>query len=108
MLGLFVFAAIIEPAFAVTPSVSMIESVAGTTAPRTTKEDVGAGLENSEESITIKLYDAFRIDWLQMVIVEITASVAAGTTYTFVCVFADGLIAPSLLKFCGIFTFLIT
>ena len=52
----------IEPAFAVTPSVSIIESVAGTTAPRTTKEDVGAGLENSEESITIKLYDAFRID----------------------------------------------
>ena len=38
-----------------------------------------------------------------MVIVEITASVAAGTTYTFVCVLADGLIAPSLLKFCGIF-----
>ena len=35
--------------------------------------------------------------------VEITASVAAGTTYTLVCVFADGLIAPNLLKFCGIF-----
>ena len=38
-----------------------------------------------------------------MVIVEMTASVEEGTTYTFVCVFADGLIAPSLLKFCGIF-----
>ena len=38
-----------------------------------------------------------------MVIVEMTASVEEGTTYTFVCVLADGLIDPSLLKFCGIF-----
>jgi hypothetical protein len=39
---------------------------------------------------------------LQIVIVEITAEVAAGTTYTLVCVFADGLIAPSRLNDCAI------
>jgi hypothetical protein len=39
----------------------------------------------------------FAAPWLQIVIVEMTASVAAGTTYTFVCVLADGLIAPNRL-----------
>jgi len=40
------------------------------------------------------------------VIVEITASVAAGTTYTLVCVLADGLIAPSRLYDCAIFDYI--
>ena len=52
----------IEPAFAVTPSVSMIESAAGTDAPRTTKLFAGAGAACSEASMTIKLYDAFTTD----------------------------------------------
>ena len=102
MFGLFVFAAIIDPALAVIPSVRIIESAAGTDAPLTTKVLTGAGEANSEAFITIKLYEAFVCAWLQIVTVEITASVAAGTIYTFVCVFADGLIAPNLLKVCGI------
>jgi hypothetical protein len=36
------------------------------------------------------------------VIDENTVEVAAGTTYTLVCVFADGLIAPNRLYVCGI------
>ena len=43
---------------------------------------------------------------MQTVIVEITASVAAGTTYTLVCVLADGLIAPSRLYVCAIFVYI--
>ena len=41
-----------------------------------------------------------------MVIVDTTASVAAGTTYTFVCVFAEGAIAPNLLYVCAIFFYI--
>ena len=52
----------IEPAFAVTPSVSMIESAAGTEAPRTRKDDAGAGEACSDATMTIKLYDAFTTD----------------------------------------------
>ena len=43
---------------------------------------------------------------MQTVIVEITASVEAGTTYTLVCVLADGLIAPNLLYVCAIFVYI--
>jgi hypothetical protein len=43
-----VFAARIDPAFAVRPIVSMIESAAGTVAPRTKNVAAGAAALNSE------------------------------------------------------------
>jgi hypothetical protein len=96
-LGLFVLAANIDPAFAVKPIVRRIVSAAGTTAPLITKLAAAAGDANAPGGIIIKLYDTLVESWLQIAIVETIASVDAGTTYTFVCVFADGLIAPNLL-----------
>ena len=55
MLELFVFAAKIEPAFAVKPIVRIIESAAGTVAPRTKKVAAGADALNSEAVIIAKL-----------------------------------------------------
>ena len=70
------------------PTVESFETIVG---PRT----VFRGNIAAFESIRI---DALEAPWLQTAMVEITASVAAGTTYTFVCVFAEGLIAPKRLK----------
>lgn len=97
MLALLVLADNIAPAFAVNPIVKIIVSAAGTVAPLTKYIAAPAGEANSDVFINAKLYDALTEDWLHTVIVEITACVAAGITYTFVCVFALGLIAPNRL-----------
>jgi hypothetical protein len=106
MFAEFVLAARTAPVFAVRPIVRTRVSAAGTTAPRIKNVAAGAAALNSELFIIAKLNDALDPDWLQIVIVERTASVAAGTTYTLVCVLADGLIAPNLLYVCAIFVYI--
>jgi hypothetical protein len=102
MFAELVLATKIEPALPVRPIEIAIVSAGGTTPPRMMYVAVGAVALNSEGAINAKLYDAFVAAWLQIVIVDTTAEVAAGTTYTFVCVFADGLIAPNRLYVFGI------
>ncbi len=62
MLALLVLAAKTIPAFAVNPIVKIIESAAGTVAPRTKNVAAPAGEANSEEFINAKLYEALLAD----------------------------------------------